>query len=99
MYFIHYAFMCLYIGIYVYFQCAEAPLPDYLPRVNTWINWGFLLLAGYQMFRIIIDSLQLHAKDQMSTANMWNGILLALLYALPTVLMAVFMLRQGFAGQ
>ncbi|MCC6461502.1 MAG: hypothetical protein IT260_13600 [Saprospiraceae bacterium] len=91
--------MSLYIGVYVYFQIIEAPLPAFLPQVNTWVNWGLLLWAGYQSGKIIVDCVQSHAKNQMTTDNMWNGILLALLHALPTVLMALFMLREGFVGK
>ncbi len=99
MYFIQYAFMCLYIGIYLYFQVTNTPMPALLPNVNTWVSWGFLLWGGFQAGRVIVDCMLLSAKDQMSAANAWNGVLLAILHFLPILGMSLFMLRQGFAGR
>ena len=91
--------MSLYIGLYVFFQCAELPFPAFLSWVNLCVNWGFLLWSGYQAGKIILDCVLSNAKNQMTSEHMWSGIMLALLHVLPTALMALFMLRQGFAGK
>lgn len=99
MYFFNYIFMCLYIGVYLYFQLTDTPLPAILSDANVWVSWGFLLWSGYLSGKIIVDCLMLNAKNQMTQANMWNGLLLAVLNFLPTLLISVFMLKEGFAGQ
>lgn len=99
MYFFNYIFMCLYIGVYLCFQLTDTPLPALLSDVNVWVSWGFLLWGGYLSCRVIVDCLMLNAKNQMTQANMWNGLLLAVLNFLPTLLMSVFMLKEGFAGK
>lgn len=99
MYFFTYIFMCVYIGIYLYFQWIDAAMPDFLRQVNIWVNWGFLLLGGYLAGKVILDCVLLHSKAEMTTENMRNGILLSLLHFLPTLLISVFMLREGFAGR
>lgn len=97
MYFIQYAFMCFYIGTYLYFQSSNAPMPPLLPNVNSWVSWGFLLWGGFLAGRVIVDCILLQAKGQMTAGNFRNGFLLAVLNFLPVLAMSVFMLRQGFA--
>ncbi len=99
MYFYNYIFMCLYIGTYLYFQWMDAAMPDYLRQLNIWVSWGFLLWGGYLAVRVIVDCVSLNAQNQMTADNMRNGILLSLLHFLPTFLMSVFMLREGFVGR
>lgn len=91
--------MCLYIGIYLFYYCSGAPMPGFLPKVNIWVNWGFLIWGGFQSGRVIVDCLWMHARNEMSRGNMWNGMLLALLQFLPVFLISVFMLKEGFAGK
>jgi hypothetical protein len=99
MYFYNYIFMCLYIATYLYYQVTEVPLPGFMQHLNVWVSWGFLLWGGYQAGRIIVDCLMLSAKNQMTPEHVRNGILLAVLHFLPTFLMSVFMLKEGFAGK
>ena len=99
MYFFNYIFMCLYISVYLYYQWTGAPMPEFLPQINVWVSWGFLLYSGYLSAKIIVDCLLLNAKNQMSADNMLNGILLAVLNFIPVLLMSVFMLKEGFAGK
>ena len=99
MYFYNYIFMCLYIGIFLYFQWNDAPLPDFLHHLNVWVSYGFILWGGYTAGRIMVDCVVLNSKDQMTAANMRNGILLSILHFLPTFLMSLFMLNEGFAGK
>lgn len=98
MYFYNFIFMCLYIGVYLYYQLTETALPAFLHQANIWISWGFLLWGGYMAAKIIVDCLMLNAKGQMTPEHVRSGILLALLHFLPTLLMSVFMLKEGFAG-
>ena len=60
---------------------------------------GFLLWAGYQSGKIIVDCIRSSFTGEMSAPNVRNGILMALLNFLPTLLMSVFMLKEGFVGQ
>ena len=99
MYLFQYAFMCLYIGAFLYFQLTGTPLPEFMHTLNVWVSWGFLLWGGYLSGRVVVDCLLLGAKNQMTPANVRNGILLALLKLVPTLLMSVFMLKEGFAGR
>lgn len=91
-----YLYMCLFIGTYLYHYATDAPFPDVLRTANTWICWALLLWGGYQAGRVIVDCLLLSAQNQMTATNVRNGILLALLGYLPTLLIGVFMLREGF---
>lgn len=97
MYFLNYIFMCLYIGIYLFFHLSNTPFPDFLRQVNTYTCWAFLLWGGFMAGRVIVDCLMLSAQNQMTAENVRNGILLAILHFLPTLLMSVFMLKEGFA--
>ena len=97
--FIQYAFMCFYIGTYLYFQLDNTPMPAILSNVNTWISWGFLLWGVFLAGRVIVDCVILSSKDQMSAENVRNGILLAVLHFLPTLGMSLFMLKEGFASK
>lgn len=99
MYFYQYAFLCLYICAFLYFQLTNAPLPGFMHHLNVWASWGFLLWGAYMSGRVVVDCIQLGVKNQMTPANVRSGILLALLNFLPTLLMSVFMLREGFAGR
>lgn len=99
MYFLNYIFMCVYIGIYLYFQVNDAVMPEALRQVNVWVSWGFILVALYFSGRVIVDCLMLSTKGEMSPENVRSGILLAVLQFLPTILMSVFMLKEGFAGR
>ncbi len=98
MYIFQYVFMCLYIGLYLYFQLTNTPLPDFMREVNVWTSRAFLLWGGYVSVKVIADCIMLNAKSQMTADSMRNGILLATLNFLPTLLMSLFMLREGFAG-
>ena len=99
MYFFNYFFMCLYIGVYLFYQLTDSSMPDFFPKINVAVNWGFLLWSGFMSGRIIVDCLLSRAKNEMTPANMANGILLAVLQFLPTLLIATFMLREGFANR
>lgn len=92
MYFIHYAFLCLVIGLSLFFQLNDSPAPGYLDTIRVWGSWGFLAWGGFQAVRVIVDCLRLGAQGQMSAVNARSGILLALLYFLPVFLMSVFLL-------
>jgi hypothetical protein len=96
MYFLNYIFMCLFIGIYLYYFLSGTPFPDFLQPVGRWVSWGFLAWAGLMSARIVVDCLLLGAKGQMTGPNVMNGILLAILNFLPVFLMSVFMLREGY---
>jgi len=91
-----YLYMCLFIGTYLYYYTTGAPFPELLRTANTWICWALLLWGGYQAGKIVLDCVTLSAQGQMSSANVRDGILLALLDYLPTLLIGVFMLREGF---
>lgn len=99
MYFLQFACMCLYIGIYLYFQLTNTPLPAFFSMTNTWVFSGFLLWGGFISGRIMIDCALLSMKNQMTAANAWNGVLLAVLNFLPTLGMSMFMIREGFVGK
>lgn len=96
MYFYAFIYMCCYITLYLYFQFTQTPMPGFLPYLNKGIGWGFILLGAYISGKIIVDCLASSAKGQMTQANMAGGILLALLHFLPTLLIALFMLKEGF---
>lgn len=96
MHFINYAFMCVYIGIYLFYKLNEMPFPDYFRTINMCVCWGFLLWGGYYAGKVIIDCLQLNFKNQMTTPNMVSGILLAITNYLPGLMISVFMLKEGF---
>lgn len=99
MYYINYAFLCLFVGVYVFFQMTETPVPAFWNTARVWISWGFLLWAGYSSGRIIVDCIVSNMKGEMSTGNALNGLLLAVLNMLPVFLMSIFMLKEGFAGK
>lgn len=99
MYFIQYAFMCLFIGTYLFFQWSNTPMPGFLHQANIWVFWGFLLWGGFLAGRVIVDCILLNSKSQMSAGNAWNGVLLAVLHFLPTLAMSFFMLKEGFVGK
>ncbi len=94
--YLNFLYMCLLIGVYLYFHVTGSPFPEFLRSANRWISWGFLLWGGFIAGRVIVDCISLGAQEQMSAANIRSGILLALLDYLPTLLMSVFMLREGF---
>ncbi len=95
----NYIYMCLYIGIFLYFQWMGAAMPDILPQLNMWVSYGFLLWGTYTAGRIIVDCILLNYKGQMTAVHTRNGIVLALMHFLPTFLMSVFMLKEGFLGK
>lgn len=99
MYFIQYAFMCLLIGTYLFFQTTNAPVPAFLYQANTWVFWAFLLWGGFLAGRVVVDCILLNTKDQMSAGNAWNGVLLATLHFLPVLGMSLFMLKHGFVDK
>lgn len=99
MYFLQFACMCLYIGIYLYFQWTNTPLPALFNTTNLWVFGGFLLWGGFISARIIVDCALLSSKGQMTAANAWNGVLLAVINFLPTLGMSMFMIKQGFVGR
>ena len=99
MYFYQFIFMCLYIGVYLYYQLSDKVFPELLRTVNTWVMWGFLAWGGYWAGKVIIDCIWMSFKNQMTPENVRNGILLAVLNFLPTLLIALFMLKEGFAGK
>ncbi len=96
MQFIQYTFMCLYIGAYLFYHWSEKAFPEVLRAVNTWVMWGFLAWGGYWVVKVVLDCLRLGAKSQMTPVNVRNGILLAILNFIPVLLMALFMLQEGF---
>ena len=91
-----YLYMCLFIGVYLYHYWTDTPFPEYLRSLNTWACWALLLWGAFLVIRVIVDCLRLSAANQMSAENVRDGILLALMHFLPTLLIAVFMLREGF---
>ncbi len=99
MYFIQYAFMCLIVGAYLFFQLNNTPVPGFFYQLNTWAAWAFLVWGGYYAVRVIVDCILLSAKSQMTAANAWNGVLLAVLNFLPVLGMSFFLLRQGFVSK
>lgn len=97
MYFLNYIFMCLIIGLYLFFQFSDSPFPDTLRQINTYVCWGFLLWGGFSSGRVIVDCISLSSQGQMSAENVRNGILMSILHFIPTLLMSVFLLKEGFA--
>lgn len=95
----NYYYMCLYIGIFLYFNWIERPLPAFLPQANMIVSWGFLLWGIFIAGRIILDCIMLNSKGQMTAEHMRNGIIMSLMHFMPTLLMSVFLLREGFAGK
>lgn len=96
MYFYAYIYMCCFIAIYLFYQFTQTPLPAFLQYLHTGISWGFLLIGGYYCIKIVVDCLILYNKSEMSQTHMLNGMLLAFLHYLPTLLIALFMLKAGF---
>ena len=96
MYFIQFAFMAGYVCLSLYFQSVNTPVPLFLTTASTWIAWGFLLWGGFGAVRIIVDCLQLRAKNQMTAENMRSGMLLAVLHFLPSFGMSGFIILEGF---
>lgn len=99
MYVYNYIYMCLYIGIFLYFQWSERAMPGVLSQVNMIVSWAFILWGAFTVGRIIVDCLMLNSKGQMTAVNMRNGIVMSLMHFVPTLLMSVFMLKEGFAGK
>ncbi len=96
--YIVYIYMVLYIGVYVCYQHAGSCLPESFRSIHTAVCWGFLIWSGITAGKIIADCLLLFMKNQMTAGNTWSGIALAVWHILPVVLMAMFMLREGFKG-
>lgn len=96
MYFYQYIFMCLYVFGFLYFQVNALPIPEWMRQANTWVSFAFLLIGIFFSGRVIVDCIITNAKGQMTSVNMMRGILLATLNFLPTLLMSIFMLREGF---
>ena len=99
MYFTQYICMSLFIGAYLYFQMTATPPPPLFFTATTWIFAAFLLWGIYTSGSIILDCVMLNTKGQMTSANAWNGVLLAVLNLVPTLGMSVFMLTQGFVNK
>lgn len=99
MYFINYAVLCLFIGIYLYFYATNTPMPAFWVTIRVWVSWGFLLWGTYESGRIIVDCIVSNIKGEMSAANALNGLMLAVLNVLPVFLMSIFMLKEGFASK
>ncbi|MEQ1745416.1 MAG: hypothetical protein ABMA02_08325 [Saprospiraceae bacterium] len=96
MFIFNFIYMCLLIGTYLYFYCSGTPFPEALRTANTWICWGFLLWGGFVGGRVIVDCILSGLQGQMQLVNVRNGILLAVLDFLPTLLMSLFLMREGF---
>lgn len=94
--FLNYIFLCLFIGIHLFFHLTNTPPPGFLRTVNLIVSCGFLLWGGYYAGKVIIDCIQLGAKGQMQPVHIRNGILLAILNYLPVVMMSVFLLKEGY---
>lgn len=99
MYFFQFIFMCIYIAIYLYFELTGTPFPPVLRTINMGVCWLFLLWAGYIAGKVIIDCIVSNARNQMSTVNMYRGILLVTLQFIPTLLMSLFLLKEGFVSK
>jgi|GEM_PF-1077420 len=95
----NYIYMCLFIGIFLYFQWVEKMMPAALLLVNKFASWAFILWGVYVAGKIIVDCLMLSSKGQMAAEHVRNGILLSLMHFLPVLLMSVFMLKEGFLGK
>lgn len=93
---INFVYLCLMIGTYLYYHTTGTPFPEHLRSLNTWVCWGFLAWGGFYAGRVIVDCILSGIQGQMQPEHIRNGILLALVSYLPTVLMSVFMLREGF---
>ncbi|MBL7804145.1 MAG: hypothetical protein JNL02_10450 [Saprospiraceae bacterium] len=96
MYSIHYALMCLLIGVYLYFHLSGVALPPYFDTARLLVAWGFLLWAVYGAGRIMVDCILLYNKGEMTSMSARNGFLLALMHHLPFVLMSLFLLQKGY---
>lgn len=94
--FISYAFLCIFIGLYLYFQFNNQPLPAYFDQARVWVAWGLLLWAGFSAGRVIVSCISLGAKGEMTAEHIRSGMLLGVLHGLPAMLMAIFLLRSGF---
>ncbi|MFM9950720.1 MAG: hypothetical protein ACKV1O_22475 [Saprospiraceae bacterium] len=94
--FLNYIFLCLSIGVYLFFHLTNTPTPGFLRTVNLIVCWAFLLWGGYIAGKVIIDCIQLGAKGQMQPVHIREGILLATINYLPVVMMSVFMLKEGY---
>ncbi|MCC7026533.1 MAG: hypothetical protein IT265_06235 [Saprospiraceae bacterium] len=94
--FISFGFMCLFIGIFLYFEMSATAMSDILWKLNFWINWMFIVWASYSVGRIVLDSIILNSQGQMTSANLMSSMLLAVFHALPTLAISIFMLKEGF---
>ncbi|MEO6760296.1 MAG: hypothetical protein ABIO24_12635 [Saprospiraceae bacterium] len=98
MYFLQFACMCLFIGLYLFYSLTNTPMP---PRLEIWSAGVFWVFLGWGIFtsgRIIVDCTVLNLKKQMNAAHTWNGILIAVFNLMPTLGMSWFMLIQGYTG-
>ncbi len=95
--FLNYIFLCLSIGIYLFFHLTNTPTPGFLRTVNMVVCWAFLLWGGYIAGKVILDCIQCWApKGKCSRFISAKGILLATINYLPVVMMSVFLLREGY---
>ncbi len=96
MHILNYLFMCLFIGIYLIYHLSGTPFPAAMKTVNIVISCAFLLWGGYYAGRVILDCIMSSFNGQMSAEHIRSGITLAIVNYAPTVLMSVFMLKEGF---
>ncbi|MCI1267369.1 MAG: hypothetical protein LKG19_12410 [Saprospiraceae bacterium] len=94
--FFSFGFMCLMIGIFLFFELSASSMPDILWKLNFWISWIFIVWASYTAGRVIVDCLKLSGQGQMSSENVSSSILLSILHILPTLAISIFMLKEGF---
>jgi len=94
--FLNYIFLCLSIGVYLFFHLTNTPTPGFLRTVNLVVCWAFLIWGGYIAGKVIVDCILSGAKGQMQPVHIRNGILLATINYLPVVLMSVFILKEGY---
>lgn len=99
MYFLNYAYLCVYIGFNLYYNLSGSAMPDNLRTINMVVCWAFLAVGIFFSGRIIVDCALLSMKGEMTSVNAWRGVLLALLQFLPSLLMSLFMLRDGFTAK
>lgn len=94
--FYQFIYLCLVILVNLYFEWNNAAWPTQWRTANFWINVGFLAIGGYFAARVIIDCIVSGSKGQMLPVNVRQGILMALLYYVPTIVMSLFLLKEAY---
>lgn len=94
--FYQFIYLCLVILVNLYFELTGTAWPVQFRTANFWINVGFLALGGYFAARVILDCIVSGSRGQMLPINVRQGILMAGLYYLPTIVMSIFLIKEAY---